>query len=129
MRSLASLWCSLVFGSAVASAGTLQLLACPQVQFFTDPCAFVPPPMPGAGIGAPGVPEEPLFPKETVSPYMPPLMLKWLNDPTDANLDAYLDWQERKEQRTRAATHQYMDALRRRHGRSVDGPALPVPAP
>jgi hypothetical protein len=128
MRGLTTIWCSLLFGSAVACAGDLSLLACPQVQFFTDPCAGVPPPSP-VPAPAPLVPEEPLFPKETVSPYMPPLMLKWLNDPTEANLDAYLDWQERKEHRTRAATRQYMDALRRRHGRSADGAPLPLPTP
>jgi len=82
-------------------AESLQLLDCPAVHFFQDPCeeteAAAPQPVvPPAPVSQP---EEPLFPRETLAPDTPPLMVKVFNDPSDANIDAYLAWHERKAER------------------------------
>jgi hypothetical protein len=45
---------------------------------------------------APGeAPISPLFTPQLMHPNTPPLLRKAYNDPTDANIDAYLDWEDR----------------------------------
>lgn len=40
-------------------------------------------------------PPPPLFTLQTMRPDTPPLLVKAYNDPTDANIDAYLEWEHR----------------------------------
>jgi hypothetical protein len=121
-----------LLGLAVSAWGEppdpLRFFACSAVQFFGEACA--PAPVVAAsgpsGAPAPALPRAPavspptvvtvtpaatpppgdtlppLFPPETVSPDMPPLLLKLLHEPTTANARAFLAWQRARWQRIQA---------------------------
>jgi hypothetical protein len=106
----------------------LRFFACGVVQFFGEACAPAPVVVPSEATGAlaPALPSAPaaspltavtvtpvatpppgdilppLFPPETVSPDMPPLLLKLLHEPTTANARAFLAWQRARWQRIQA---------------------------
>jgi hypothetical protein len=106
----------------------LRFFACGVVQFFDEACAPAPvvaasepsgalsPALPHthvlsspaavtvipAATPPPGDTLPPLFPPETVSPDMPPLLLKLLQEPTTANARAFLAWQRARWQRIQA---------------------------
>jgi hypothetical protein len=64
----------------------------------------------------------PLFPPETVSPDMPPLLLQLLEDPTEAHARAFLAWQHARLQRLQA-----VQALLRALQAAEGKPLLPSP--
>lgn len=83
------LWTSL---AAPGWAQDVRLLDCAQVHFFGPACVPVvplpsapPPPVPAGA---------PLFSPETMAPDTPPLLLKLFDEPTVANAQAFLDWQQ-----------------------------------
>ena len=70
-----------------------QFVECPELNFLAPACD-----VPAEEVEqppAPPVPEPPLFTLQTMRPDTPPLMLKAMNDLTDATIDAYLDWEQR----------------------------------
>lgn len=88
----------------------VQFLDCPHVSFVGPACVEMedleispPPPAPVV---------YPLFAPQTMAPDTPPLLLKFLDDPTADNADAYLEWEA-----ARLAAIQAGEALlqRRRH--------------
>ncbi len=83
-------------------AERVEFLECPKVDFFADdPCGGNPPawsPQESAPAPAPVVPPA-LFSPGTMAPDTPPLMLQLLNDPTAANLQAYVQWEHERQQR------------------------------
>jgi hypothetical protein len=44
---------------------------------------------------APAAPEPPLFTLQTMHPSTPPLLVQVFNDPSDANIERYLEWEHR----------------------------------
>jgi hypothetical protein len=119
-------------GLAVSAWGEppdpLRFFACGVVQFFGEACTPAPVVAPSEPTGAlapalppalavspptpvtvtpaatppPGDTLPPLFPPETVSPDMPPLLLQLLHEPTTANARAFLAWQRARWQRIQA---------------------------
>jgi hypothetical protein len=101
----------------------LRFFPCAVVQFFGEACVpatgLVGPvpnatdvPAPPASstpdpeaqspaVPPPAAPLPPLFAPETVSPDMPPLLLKVLQEPTTANAQAFLTWYQARLQRIR----------------------------
>ncbi len=78
--------------SGVSHADPLQLLPCTEVSLLSPGCEE------GveSEVDAQAVrPEPPLFTPQTMRPDTPPLLLKVFNDPTDANIQAYLAWERR----------------------------------
>src|ERR1051325_5060578 len=67
-----------------AVAQDVRLLPCAQVAFFGEPCGDAPPP------------PAPLPPPQTVSPDMPPLLMRLLDAPSSDNARAYLAWQRER---------------------------------
>lgn len=77
-----------------------QFLECPEVNLLGSACEGAVQEDDRGPRPAPPVPEAPLFTLQTMHPSTPPLMIKALNDPSDANLDAFLDWEHRYLART-----------------------------
>lgn len=95
MRPWPVLLCLLV---TTASAQELRFSDCPTVTFFGEAC---PRPTPQQTLPAPPTPKEPLFSTATVAPDTPPLLLKLFAEPTLANAQAYLAWQQERQERLR----------------------------
>jgi hypothetical protein len=127
----------------------LRFFSCGTIRFFGEACAPAaepppeaapaaapemlpapPPPPPPVTLPAPpavGSPPQntpilPLFPPETVSPDMPPLLLQLLEDPTEAHARAFLAWQRARLQRL-----QVVQALLRAIQAAEGEPRLPAP--
>ena len=79
-------------------ADPVRLVDCTEVNLLADACAAEDE-HPTEEV-LPQAPPPPLFTRQTMRPDTPPLLLKAMNDPTDANLDAYLDWQHQYLSRT-----------------------------
>jgi hypothetical protein len=118
-------WAAAVLLGLATSAASeapdpLRFFSCAAVRFFGEACVpaavpvvvvpadpEVPPPAPPPETPAPDAagetPErpEPLFPPQTLAPDTPPLLLKLLHEPTEANARAYLAWQQARMQRIR----------------------------
>jgi hypothetical protein len=92
----------LLLALAVGSAAQERLgfFACGEVRFFGEACRPpVTPDVPPAPPPEQMPPEEPLQPEplftpETVAPTTPPLVLRLLQEPTEANARAFLAWQQ-----------------------------------
>jgi hypothetical protein len=93
------------------AAQDVHFLDCPEVVFFGPGCEGVPveEPLPPELL-PPSSPEWPLalplpaapvllFPRETLAPSTPPLMLQLLNEPTEANARLFLAWSQEREAR------------------------------
>jgi hypothetical protein len=130
----------------------LRFFACGMIRFFDEACApaAAPPPAafpvaetpemppapplpappvalpapPAAGAPSQDTPLPPLFPPETVSPDMPPLLLQLLEDPTEAHARAFLAWHRARLQRL-----QVVQALLRTLQAAAGEPQRPVPGP
>jgi hypothetical protein len=83
--------------TAPSWAQDVRLLDCAQVQFFGPACVPVAP-LPAAP-PAPPPPAAPLFSPETMAPDTPPLLLKLFEEPTLANAQAFLAWQQARHAR------------------------------
>ena len=91
---------TLMFWTSLTAPGwaqDVQLLDCAQVQFFGPACVPVTPLPPAPA--APTPPRAPLFSPETMAPDTPPLLRKLFDEPTVANAQAFLDWQQRRQAR------------------------------
>jgi hypothetical protein len=90
-------------GSDVASAESARYFDCPIVAYFGEACAGISTPVILPQTPAPESPssEEPLFTPQTVSPDTPPLMLRLLQEPTEANALAYVRWQKKRLERVK----------------------------
>ena len=128
----------------------LQFFSCGTIRFFGEACPPAAEPLPAAA-PAPEIPERlpappsppppvtlpapptagsppqdtplsPLFPPETVSPDMPPLLLQLLEAPTEANARAFLAWQRARLQRL-----QVVQAMLRALQAAEGEPRLPAP--
>src|SRR5262245_9081862 len=95
MRIWPLLGCLLI---TTAAAQDLRFADCPTVYFFGEAC---PGPLPQQAPPAPPTPKEPLFSAATVAPDTPPLLLKLFAEPTVANAQAYLAWQQERQERLR----------------------------
>jgi hypothetical protein len=130
----------------------LQFFACGTIRFFAEACAPTaepspaaipavatpemspapPPPSPlitnpappASGFPPQDTPLPPLFPPETVSPDMPPLLLQLLENPTEAHARAFLAWHRARLQRL-----QVVQALLRALQAAEGEPQRPVPGP
>ena len=82
-------------------AQEVRYFDCAQVSFFAVPACVVPaPPAVPARPDTPPPPQEaPLFSPETMAADTPPLLLKVLEEPTEANARAFVAWQTRRQQR------------------------------
>ena len=104
----------LLLGALALESGAqarLDFFACGEVRFFGPECpppplampSEAPPPMeeppPPEETPPEEPPPEPLFTPETVAPTTPPLVLRLLQDPTEANARAFLAWQQARLQR------------------------------
>ena len=90
----------LVLSSSVAAAQPLQFLECAEVNLLSPACT-------GNGVeedegtsAPPPAPEPPLFTLQTMRPDTPPLLVKVFNEPTAANIEAFLAWEHRYLART-----------------------------
>jgi hypothetical protein len=90
-------------GSGVASAEGARYFDCPIVAYFGEPCAGVSTQVIPSRTLTPmaSSPEEPLFTPQTVSPDTPPVMLRLLQEPTEANALAYIRWQRKRLERAK----------------------------
>jgi hypothetical protein len=94
---------------ALAAGSTAQerlgFFPCGEVRFFGAACPSppappeTPPPAEKAPTPEVPPPPEPLFTPETVAPKTPPLVLRLLQEPTEANAHAFLTWQQARLQR------------------------------
>ena len=103
--------------TGVAWTNTVHLIECTEVNFLGAACdddedavkvidddvSDVSPPPP------------PLFTLQTMRPDTPPLLVKAYNDPTDANIDAYLDWEHRYVSQALAADARVQQRRQQRH--------------
>jgi hypothetical protein len=92
-----------VIGSSVASAEGARYFDCPLVAYFGEPCEglstqVIQPQTPASVAPSP---EDPLFTPQTVSPDTPPVMLRLLLEPTEANALAYIRWQRKRLERVK----------------------------
>lgn len=75
----------------LVSAQEMRFLDCGQVNFFGEACPsqspprLLPPPAP-----------EPLFPRESMAPDTPSLMMNLLEQPTPENAQKFLAWQAQR---------------------------------
>lgn len=91
----------------VAQEREVHFLDCPDVAFFEPRCvlmpeAEVPEPEPvplAAPVVVPAHAPVLLFPKETLAPTTPPLMVQLLNEPTEANARLFLAWSQERQER------------------------------
>jgi hypothetical protein len=104
LGSLGSLLLLLAVAGGSMAQERLGFFACGEVRFFGDAC----PPPPARPEAPPPVeeaapPEEPapapLFTPETVAPTTPPVVLRLLQEPTEAHARAFLAWQQARLQR------------------------------
>ena len=79
----------------VAPAQSVTLLDCGTVHFFGEPCPPDAPALPQP-TPAPPPPPPPLFPRETMAPDTPPLLVTLMQDPTAENARAFLAFQKAK---------------------------------
>src|SRR5215510_10233008 len=77
-------------------AQDVTFLECAQVSFYTPGCVTVQPVPPPAPLARESLAPPPFFTKETIAPHAPPLLVRFFNDMTIENADAYLDWQEER---------------------------------
>jgi hypothetical protein len=83
----------------------LGFFACGEVRFFGEACPpppalpETPPPVEEAPAPEDPAPPEPLFTPETVAPTTPPVVLRLLQEPTEAHARAFLAWQQARLQR------------------------------
>lgn len=95
----------LLLSVAPVAAETVQFLDCPSVAAFPEPCVVVevvpetPPPPP-----APAK-QYPLFRKEEMAADTPELMLQLLREPTAANAERFLAWQQARQERITYVQH------------------------
>ena len=85
--------------SPVVFAQPLQFVECPEVNLLASACDEVVEQEDSLSHRL-HAPEPPLFTLRTMRPDTPPLMMQAMNDLTDANLDAYLEWEQRYLTRT-----------------------------
>jgi len=105
--SLGSLLLLLALAGGSAAQARLDFFACSEVRFFGPACPppphttppEAPPPVEEAPPPEAPRPAEPLFPPETVAPETPPVVLRLLQEPTEANAQAFLAWQQARLQR------------------------------
>jgi hypothetical protein len=88
---------ALVVLPGIVQAQGFALMDCPDVRFFGPACEESAPvlaaPLPPPKL-APK--DYPLFPKETMAPTTPPLLVDFMNRGTVESALAYLDWHDRK---------------------------------
>ncbi|MCI0573720.1 MAG: hypothetical protein L0Y66_23540 [Myxococcaceae bacterium] len=96
----------LLLGALALESGAqarLDFFACGDVRFFGPACPpvlpEVLPPVEEAPAPEEPPPLEPLFTPETVAPTTPPVVLRLLQEPTEANAQAFLAWQQARLQR------------------------------
>ena len=77
------------------SAQPLQFLECAEVNLLGNACDEAA--VQDETTRAPSLPapEPPLFTLQTMRPDTPPLLVNVFNDPSDATIDAFLDWEHR----------------------------------
>ena len=81
---------------ALVLAQDVHFLDCAQVSFYTPGCVSVQLAPPPAPVEREPLAPQPFFTKETIAPHAPPLLVRFFNDMTVENADAYLDWQEER---------------------------------
>ena len=81
---------------ALVWAQDVRFFDCPQVSFYTPGCITVQPVPAPAPIEREPLTSQPFFTKETIAPHAPPALVRFFNDMTVENADAYLDWQEER---------------------------------
>jgi hypothetical protein len=100
-----SLLLLLALAGGSAAQERLGFFACGEVRFFGEACPppvtpdVTPAPPPEETPPAEPPPLEPLFTPETVAPTTPPLVVRLLQEPTEANAHAFLAWQQARLQR------------------------------
>ena len=104
-RILASLLLLLALAVGSVAQERLGFFACGEVRFFGPEC----PPPPALPEAPPPAEEtappeetpqpEPLFTRETMAPATPPVVLRLLQEPTEAHARAFLAWQQARLQR------------------------------
>ena len=94
-----------------AVAQDVRLLPCAQVAFFGEPCGDAPPPP----APLPPPPPEPLFTPQTVSPDMPPLLMRLLDAPSSDNARAYLAWQRERMARITEVQKLLRETMQEKH--------------
>lgn len=103
--SLGSLLLLLALTGGSGAQARLDFFPCGEVRFFGEACPPPPAlpegPPPAAEIPTPEepAPPEPLFTPETVAPTTPPVVLRLLQEPTEAHAQAFLAWQQARLQR------------------------------
>jgi hypothetical protein len=94
--------------------------SCTDWSVFGSGCAAdqsarpMPPPVPAAEA-------YPLFAPETLARDTPPIFVRALEEPTPANIDRYLDWQEERLARMSEVQQLLKDRYRLRQGRPASG--------
>lgn len=86
-------------GLSPVSAQDSRLLDCYDVSPFGAGCATAPPVPVVETSAPPAPPQAPLFTKDTMAPDTPPVAITMFNEPTLANIDAFIDWYLQREQR------------------------------
>ena len=85
----------LLASSPAAMAQPLQLLDCAEVNLLAVACEESVVGDEPAPADAPPAPAPPLFTLQTMRPDTPPLLVDVFNDPSDANIAAFLEWEHR----------------------------------
>ena len=81
---------------ALVWAQDVRFLDCAQVSFYAPGCVTMQPVAPPVPVEREAGAPRPFFTKETIAPHAPPLLVRFFNDMTVENADAYLDWQEER---------------------------------
>jgi hypothetical protein len=104
--SVVSLLLLLAVAGGSMAQERLGFFACGEVRFFGEACLpsmplEVSPPLPAETPREEPPQPEPLFTPETVAPTTPPVVLRLLQEPTEAHARAFLAWQQARLYRLR----------------------------
>jgi hypothetical protein len=116
---LSAVLLSALVGPASAQRDT-QFFSCPDTSVFGSGCAADQSVRPSPPT-TPAAEAYPLFAPETLARDTPPIFARALEEPTPANIDRYLDWQEERLARMSEVQQLLKERYRLRQGRPASG--------
>ena len=90
--------------AAPVAAQNIQVLDCPTIASGSEPCIVIEI-LPDPPAAVPQAQHYPLFRREEMAPDVPQLMIELLRDPTPANAERFLAWQQARQDRITYVQH------------------------